>query len=96
MEVKATGLADGWMRGTEEEESVITPRYGVRATVCMVMPLAEMGGLREELVDRGNQILCFGLFKFKISTDRSKRRYKVGSKKYNLELRCLRGERDHT
>lgn len=46
----------------------------VCATVCLVMPLTKMGKLKGEQVEKGNQRFCSGLFKFKMSTDISKRR----------------------
>ena len=50
--VKETVLEDAWMEETEEEQSGIAPWYEVHATVCLVMPLTEMGRLREEQVRR--------------------------------------------
>lgn len=44
------------------------------ATVCLLMPLTKMGKLREQ-VEKRNQKFCLGLFKFKMSTDTSDRRY---------------------
>ena len=46
----------------------------MRATRRLAMPLSKMGKLRE-LVEKGTQKFCFGLFKFKMSTDISTRKY---------------------
>lgn len=37
----------------------------VHATVWLVMPLAKMGRLGEEQVEKGNRNFCFDLFHFK-------------------------------
>lgn len=50
--VKETVLEDAWMEETEEEQSGIAPWCEVHGTVCLVMPLTEIGRLREEQVRR--------------------------------------------
>lgn len=62
------------------------------ATVCLVMPLTKMGKLREQ-DEKGNQKFCFGLFKYKMSTNISNKRYQVGSNTCNAQLISKRTER---
>ena len=50
---------------------------GGHATVWLVMPLAKMGRLGEEQVEKGNRNFCFDLFHFQFSSVQSLSRVRL-------------------